>query len=1095
MNKKNVILFITTFVFTICLFILTIFNMGVSKAEEKKNPDSYWSTMNPPVLYGASKIQFSNVYTTSFDLLDARFRVLATDFEDGDLTPSITHEGEVDVTTPGTYEITYKVKDRHDNETTLVVPVIVTDEDTKEMVIDRTLYTLPNSDNITKTGIKRSTYHDRQILGIYLPEGEKFYMKTLDSDLDVSVQFDNRAASCEGPRITAKKDGTENTFQNVKNGCGNLARIVETNPNDNVPITTSSVPMVNTISLPASNNEVNKTLKIQIRFNVDEALPLDYYHYKDDLSTFVSKWETSQNLYAIIDSERIMIEVPFDNRSYMYGKFQFSDLDTFFEYYDKIIDTYDSYIGLELNPEDVLNQNVRTKYFIKANVNGAGSAYYSENHIAANSQNMYAFFERNWGGFHEIAHGYQGTLGNGTMNLGEVSNNILAHYAQIDKSIYDDNNDWLGKLPNIEETMIQTRAAYLVATPEELGIQPLKGNVFKMKLYFLVNLFDSYEGITSYQKLNRWYRKQVSFGKTIKNEDAYVEFFANEYKLNIMPYFESYGFYASSSLVDDILTRDLSPVNSLGDVIKDTTTRNSFMEANGMNLKYGVVSNAVLKTSGIKGSLNLTIDIDSLDSIKNKIVNVKSGNDIIKSVIVNSKNITINDLPLGTYLLQMPIINGYSQDYAYVTITDSDNNLTYTYTPYDDYEFPNDLIMKVKGNSETYGYILTFSDNYTKATITYGGALIGANSGAYVKILDENSNEVLFDEAKYKSDSGTPKYDEAGPYFDFKKAKVELNLVPGYTIEVKRPAAANRVFFFSSYNDTTKVADAVSGFETTGSITKYIVEDGYLRREDMTESDAKDAIYEILKKQLKDVIDEYIETTTEEVLENRFSDFKNKSIVMAAYNRLKTADKQDYSEFISKVSIGGKPTIKLIGNTTYSVNDNIDLYSLISASDNEDGVITIDSNNTKITSDLDMSKKGVYTVTYLVNDQDGNTISLDVDITVKEIENLVKDEEEKIPVTKEVKVSPKTEEKTNTSSITPAPNGSIVKEENTTINEEITTTTKVEDKEEEDKKEEYNDTKKEKRKVNTKAYIITSIVLFSILVGVFIAFKRFYVKS
>jgi hypothetical protein len=170
--------------------------------------------------------------------------------------------------------------------------------------------------------------------------------------------------------------------------------------------------MINTNSLPANNNDVNKTLKVQIRFNVDEALPLDYYHYKDDLSTFVSKWETSQNLYAILDSERIMIEVPFDNRSFMYGNFQFSDLDTFFEYYDKIINTYDSYIGLELNPEDVLNQNVRTKYFIKANVNGAGAAYYSENHIASNGQNMYAFFQRNWGGFHEIAHGYQGTLGN-----------------------------------------------------------------------------------------------------------------------------------------------------------------------------------------------------------------------------------------------------------------------------------------------------------------------------------------------------------------------------------------------------------------------------------------------------------------------------------------------------------------------------------------------------------------------------------------------------------------------------------------------------------------------------------------------------------
>ena len=63
MKKKNVTLFITTFVFTIAVFILFIVNMDNADAEIKKNPESYWSEENAPVLYGATKIQFSNVYT------------------------------------------------------------------------------------------------------------------------------------------------------------------------------------------------------------------------------------------------------------------------------------------------------------------------------------------------------------------------------------------------------------------------------------------------------------------------------------------------------------------------------------------------------------------------------------------------------------------------------------------------------------------------------------------------------------------------------------------------------------------------------------------------------------------------------------------------------------------------------------------------------------------------------------------------------------------------------------------------------------------------------------------------------------------------
>jgi hypothetical protein len=226
--------------------------------------------------------------------------------------------------------------------------------------------------------------------------------------------------------------------------------------------------------------------------------------------------------------------------------------------------------------------------------------------------------------------------------------------------------------------------------------------------------------------------------------------------------------------------------------------------------------------------------------------------------------------------------------------------------------------MRIKGNSETYGYTLKFSDKYTKATVSFSGALIGANSGAYVKIYDENNNLVSEEYAKWKSNGGTPVADESGPYFNFKKASFDLTLVPGYVIEVKQPTFANRVYFWTNNNDTAKIADAISGYEPTGSITRYIVEDGYLRREDMTDEEAENAAYSTLRDVLIGVIEDYKNNTSADVIDNRNNDFKNKSLVIAAYTQLQAADKAEYSEFVARINNGGHPVISYHGNTTYN---------------------------------------------------------------------------------------------------------------------------------------------------------------------------------
>ena len=72
--------------------------------------------------------------------------------------------------------------------------------------------------------------------------------------------------------------------------------------------------------------------------------------------------------------------------------------------------------------------------------------------MAINSASVASFFQRNWGGLHEIAHGYQGSLGSNGMALGEVSNNILGwffQYYSLNTDRFSQNYDFYGNLGGV----------------------------------------------------------------------------------------------------------------------------------------------------------------------------------------------------------------------------------------------------------------------------------------------------------------------------------------------------------------------------------------------------------------------------------------------------------------------------------------------------------------------------------------------------------------------------------------------------------------------------------------------------------------------
>ena len=922
----------------VLLLLLIIFAASnIAYATKKKNVNNYYSNTNKPIIYGASKITIPINYIESFNILDSRFRVFANDFEDGDLSNKITSTNNININVPGTYEIKYEVIDSDMNKSELTVPVTILNDENANINIERILYTIPSVWNLDQVGVNRSNYADRQILGIYLDSNQSIKGRVLNSNQDITIQYFANDSEVEGSNTTLSNEWT--TITNSKNH--------------------SSIPLINSNVLSKNNSNINTTYTIELEYdkNIKE---LNYYHYKDNQDKFMNEWNT--NDYAIIDSERLMVVVPLHDKDYMFNYYKngFDSLDSFLSYYNTVINKYDEYIGLDINPSKITDQNVRTKYLVKANAHGAGAAYYSTNHVAVNSPNVRSFFERNWGGLHEIAHGYQGSFGGANdLDLGEVSNNILGHYIQIDKSIYTDSADWLGSLSSIENEMNNYR---LNKKYNELNQ--------KTRLYFLINLLDYFEGPKTYSKLFSWYREQINNGRTMKNQDAYVEGIRDLYNVNIIPYMESWGVTISNDVKDNINSRNLKLYGILKDIVKDNNTLTTIMNTNDINLKYTLIDNELL--SNYKSSITINIDIDDINKLIGKTIYIKDGNNTITTSKITSNIITLNNIPLGIYSLQMPVVNEYTNEYKYITVSNHD---TYTYKYIKNTNsYNNDITIRLLGIYNTNGYQLVLRDNYTKATIKLGTADMGTGNNAYVKIYDNNNN-IISDEK------------QVDKYFDYNKNEYTIDINEGYIIEIYHPSN-NKVKIINNLN-----SNEINELLPTTSLTRYVVTSYGLRLESMNDDEGSSIIYESNKDYYINIINNYKNKVTDEELNNKNINYIEKNKVLNAYNYLNTNDKKEYTSLINRIKKGGAPIITIKDNikSTYNIDDNIDLYSLISADDNEDGNITIDKNSTSIISDL-TNKEGVYTIKYIVKDSDNNESTKELNI---EIINNKKDDEVK----------------------------------------------------------------------------------------------------
>lgn len=960
---------------TICLIIAFgfLYQDSFVYAEEKNNPDSLWSTENAPLFYGATKITLSKNAVDKFDVKDTRFRIFARDFEDGDLIPYITAQGQEDVYTdvPGSYVVTYSVTDSHGNESTIDVPIIVEDNEENKIKVERTIFTLPNHEH---TQILRGMQQEWQTLGIFLPREKSFTARLVSGDKQLWIRMftdDER----KDQRIDIPLGKTPVTIKNTK-----TRDITDYDLDQNLS-NFPSVPVCNTVILGKGDKDLTKTYVIEIEYNAADVPELDYYHYKDDEEKFKEDWKASQNYYGIIENEVMTVLSPLSDltgtvdannkpiKPRLPGapEQDFSTLDKALEYYKKVVDTMDAYVGLEFNPVELENQNVRGRYFIRPDINSLSyfaAAYYSEGFIGIATMSSSAIWGMEWAGLHEIAHGYQGVFGTGSMALNEVGNNILAYYIETDKEIYTKDKYWLGKYGKIGNSIEEIED---YENEERLDGKTFLDVDVDKRLYMIVNLFDTFEGGKTYAKMFQWYRKAVADGTLAdkdakwRNDDIYCRAIADIYHVNIIPYMEAWGLPISESAKAEVNQKNYPALNIIKDMVSDESV-NNILAGENTGRKYGLITSDVLEKYGITGNVTVNITMDDFDKLKGRTIRLKDGERTVKSAVVDSEQVVMEDVPVGTYYLQMPVFDDYNHDYFYVQVLEGkDNVYSYEYIKLADIDYNNYLTFKVRGNYETYGYTITFSENYRKATISFGGANIGYED-VYVKIMNAEG-EVVSDERVVALTN--PK----GCFFEKynQKESEEVVLEPGYMMEIKHPIAKDRVRVVH-----TKTGESVTEYVPTETVTTYEIMENGIKKVNMSDEEMEEISYKTLKPYLIELITKYKNEATDEELDNRYINCIKKSEVLNAYYRLREADRSEFDELIVRIQRGGIPIVSAVGNAEYHVGDTIDLYSLISVSDNEDEDISATQENTTITTELDTDIAGTYEVSYVVQDSDHN---------------------------------------------------------------------------------------------------------------------------
>ncbi|EJP86652.1 putative mucin/carbohydrate-binding domain-containing protein [Bacillus cereus] len=509
------------------------------------------------------------------------------------------------------------------------------------------IFSLEEPTWIFKAGISKGKYHDRQELGFILQENTPLKVRQTNPHFKGKLTL----------RLLSNDSKEEKSIQ-----VGNEWVTVQAN-----------VPLVPFIDTPYGENGAK--LEYQIESEQSQKL-LPIYQEKGSVSQFFKTWDQFDGEYALIQGKSFQLFVPKqDKESLRYLK-DFQSLDELINYYEDIFAMYDSIIGLDgSTPENKKSQN---RYFLKADLHGAGGAYYGSNWTANSTDNTKMWLDKmSWGTLHEIAHGYQAGFDNRGIYTGEVSNNLFGvqyQYSKYGKKA--DQIGWLfdfGKKETVEKNLYN---AIIKENKKYNDLDPKKKLDLRQNL-ILLTMAKQKAGNEAFTKMYQGYRKlasQAGFNKAdYPLPDLMNQYYSEHSQFDFTPVFERWGLDLNDTQTEINRAKGYQAISSLADIVPES----QLAEARAIvdpeiliNSNFEMVTNQQIAPLGLKGNLNIHLNTGHIESFKGEKIQLKEGNKVIQEQKIETEDIKFQDVPNGIYTVEIPDgkdgKNHSQQHYAYV---------------------------------------------------------------------------------------------------------------------------------------------------------------------------------------------------------------------------------------------------------------------------------------------------------------------------------------------------------------------------------------------------------------------------------------------
>jgi len=490
------------------------------------------------------------------------------------------------------------------------------------------IYTLKHPYWLENAGFNKGQYHDHQNLGFILDKNDtiKIRLKKTSNNQKLTLRLLNDDSKTE---IT-KEFG--NDWIELK----------------------AEYPSVPFIDTPYVNDDIS--FEVEFEFSPgSKELPI--YNYNDDSDSFFLEWERMNTDFALMSLKYNEILIPKRDRDYLKSLQSLDGISLFYDDYFQFINKLAG-ISFDANTE-LSNLNSPNRYFMKANKSGAGAASYGAQWTAESSLSTKSFWlnvaPTNWGCLHEIAHGYQGKfMSDVYFSSGEVWNNIYAACYQEerlgDRKFKD---GWLynyGKNEGVENGIIN----YIN------NKTPVNNWDFRSKLVFLMMMIKK-AGDQCFTYFNQSYRESINFPE----RNNFISFcdstllsmlsksFANKNNYNMNPFIKRVGGFILERLTDYNISTFATPVYPLYLLIDE---KNLSYVREKLNIKENIqlVSSNQLSILNETKKIEVEFSINKFDEVKNNILSILNGEEVIRRQIINDKKITMN-IPIGIYNVRLPI--------------------------------------------------------------------------------------------------------------------------------------------------------------------------------------------------------------------------------------------------------------------------------------------------------------------------------------------------------------------------------------------------------------------------------------------------------